>query len=248
LSFSLFSVFQTPPTNKPNINFPKKLKRSRPGYHSLFHKNAKRLITPLDLHQTLKSLLLLGIDAIGSTESTNVATPKAILDWVTHIGDGIGLMDKEVPIDRRCASLKVPRALCPCQKDYSLSPLGNPVVATIMVRDTLAQKNTQLFRDSEFRSLCSEWTLVEVLAVIPTVEDDLGIPISNNQFKIRFTANPGRELFQVDCKYFQDRSSYDCDLPSLKRLNPNSESKYCTEGVQVDRLFCYCNQFLLKKN
>ena len=88
---------------------------------SLLRINAKRLISPLDLHATLLAALLRG--------SGRAAQPAgADLD-----SEPIDLLQVEVPALRTCRQARIPDWLCPCQQerlaagdDYSYGPTGVP--------------------------------------------------------------------------------------------------------------------------
>ncbi len=227
------------------IRLPPDLRQKEPGLNELLQLNSARLTTPFDLHETLKTIISLGVNSLMNSGIEGIekelgTLQESQLEWVKL--SGLSLISQEVSSGRNCERAHIPITSCPCSDDPTLTPSGSYLISTLIAEYGLAQANTELNQDTEFKSLCTEWSFDKLVnARRTTPKDDKEL----EDVELSFTANPAAAKFEIQCRFWKASQTFTCETSTFTRLSSaDPQESYCIEKSRssFDPSFCYCNE------
>ncbi|XP_052214889.1 uncharacterized protein LOC127833586 isoform X1 [Dreissena polymorpha] len=223
-----------------SIAMPKQIRENYPLLWRNLQRNADKLVTPFDIHETLINIL-------------NLSRKSKVHSFKT-IPRGISLLD-EVPANRTCSMAHIDMHWCTCLKQLELD-----------VTDTHVQKSVNAFVDfldrqtRPVRHLCEELrfkSLLHAVLLIPnekvlmfqkSIDDDnrhgnfsSHINVDHAHFQITIATSPNKGLFETTVQVNMTSGAYTVLESAVSRLDRYGNQPACVQDKYPDlRKYCYC--------
>lgn len=183
--------------------------------------NTKRLITPFDLHETLKDILFQRFKS-SSEEPVGSDLPR-----------GISLF-REVPASRSCYDAAISEHYCPCYT-FSGVPVTDqgPVLAAQFMVDHI---NRLLVRFINNR-LCAKLELKQIMSA--KQQNNHEKSEKSQRFVVVFSVTPGNGVFEGTVEV-SDKKGVEL-LGDINRLTEYKDEAACMEEQNTDiKPYCHC--------
>ncbi|CAH1954114.1 unnamed protein product [Acanthoscelides obtectus] len=191
--------------------------------YSNLKRNARRLTTPFDLHETLYDLL----DPYGlSGENLKTANKSR----------GISFF-RDITKYRTCEDAGIASHWCACQQSKELDKNSSVVidVATFAVNYI----NLEL----QGYAQCANLTLLDILnARLMSHSGDIEGLNNIQDYMITIKTIPGEAIFEVTVRYFEIDHKY-AVIGTISRLNLYGKQSACITDFHL-KLYCFCKNFL----
>lgn len=215
-------------------------KKKYPKSYKNLLENKEALMTPFDIHATLKHLLDFKEDGELGDATKN---------------RGISLL-KKIPESRTCKQASIKPHFCSCLEWKTVANLSDPILinATQHVIDRFNEMN------ADAKGLCSTLKLKTLKSVrILKPNDDLLSFVQSSDFdnisgdlsgsknlsaivyQIRFVTSPNDADYDVSVTYHIDLKQYSLNMEDVSRLNEYGEQARCIYQTHHHlRQFCHC--------
>ncbi|XP_065172102.1 uncharacterized protein [Atheta coriaria] len=222
-----------------SFTFPPWFKTKYKRAYDNFKGNLKTLVTPFDIHATLKSVLHLG-----SLEKANLS--ERSLSLFSHI-----------PQERGCAQAFIEPHWCACL-DWQ------PVDLTLPVVERLAAAFTNILNNytSVVRNQCETLSIGSVFWVNKLTPNDNLIKFKNSKdndgfvpdltgntqistmlYQIKLKLFPGAGIFEATLIHNLDQDVFTVKEEDISRINVYGTQPWCIATTHPNlRKFCYCKQ------
>lgn len=220
-----------------SFSFPKWFKSKHPTAYKNFMNNRNTLITPYDIHATLKHILQGGN-----------------LGEVNEKEKSLSLFSK-IPADRSCAAAYIEPHWCACLQWTSVQ-LSDPIVARITHTFTRALNEYTLAQ----RNKCAKLAVAEVFWVnmlrpndnllkfrknadVDGFIPDLGGTVLDvdNVFQIKVRTVPGDGLYEASVTHYVKEDRMELKMDLVSRINVYGRQARCIEHTLHNlRKYCYC--------
>lgn len=194
--------------------------------------NQRRLITPYDLHLTLKHILTLSGRAPENMKGAP-SCPKCVS------------LFKPVPYDRSCEDVEIDPHWCLC-KDFNPVSTSNPVVlrtARMLIQFMNSQIRNFTSEIPGGSQLCEKLYIERVILARKTAyNNDAGF----NDYLVTIEVNPGAAPYEATARYFE-KSKKLVLFKKISRISYYYQISRCTGHIQLKKL-CHCKDQNLISN
>ncbi|TDG46709.1 hypothetical protein AWZ03_006889 [Drosophila navojoa] len=211
--------------------YPGWLKKRYPLAIANLELNAKRLITPFDLHATLLQLL-----DMRNLEPERLQQSAAELhDADSTLQRGISLF-LPVPAERNCEQADIAAHWCTCYQRKELAT--NDARVQRAARYLVRLINSRLSAHSQCRTLYLNSILQALIAaphkkIVKDITSDYGVDIT-----LRFQTKPGLAVFESTVRMTGFTSAL---TGTISRINLYGSQSYCIKDAAL-KMFCYCHR------
>lgn len=211
--------------------YPGWLKQRYPLAVANLELNAKRLVTPFDLHATLLQLL-----DMRNLEPERLQQGTAELqDSDSTMLRGISLF-MPVPLERNCEQAGIAAHWCTCYQRKELPT--NDARVQRAARYLVRLINERLSAHSQCRTLYLNSILQALIAephkkIVKDITSDYGVDIT-----LRFQTKPGLAVFESTVRMTGYRSAL---TGTISRINLYGSQSYCIKDSNL-KMFCYCHR------
>uniref|UniRef100_A0A1B0ET90 Uncharacterized protein n=1 Tax=Lutzomyia longipalpis TaxID=7200 RepID=A0A1B0ET90_LUTLO len=222
--------------------FPEWWKNKFPQAYSNFKENTQRLVTPFDVHATLKDLLKLQTDDARASRNEH--------------SRGISLFDR-IPETRSCADAWIEPHWCACLNWRPINDTATDVVvrAAVAIVDAINQFT------HEYRALCSHITLSEINWAAKLAPHDNLLRFKQNKdfdgfladlssttqvfsemYQVKLTTIPGGAIFEASVTHDIAMHAFSVRMSDISRVNQYGDQARCImETLPELRKYCYCH-------
>ena len=200
------------------ISFPRWFEHKYPERVRNVRRNAHRLTTPFDVHETL--LNLINLTAQGNS--------------VPGLKRGLSLFE-EIPQNRTCRDATIAEQWCTCHRDKPIDV--NDKHLQVAAQFVVAKINHFL---SSHRNVCATLDLQEVTsAYTRTINDAINVKTAAKvMYQLTVKTRPGDGLFEATVSRLLPKGTFTL-LGDISRTNRYKDQSFCVQEPR-QRLYCYC--------
>nr|XP_016945193.1 uncharacterized protein LOC108021141 [Drosophila suzukii] len=204
--------------------YPEWMKKKFPLAMSNFQRNARRLITTFDLHETLK-------DVVNLDQLTDASVKNRTLYLEKSRGISLFL---PIPEGRNCRSVEIPRHYCLCNE-----------LSTMSTHKSIVQEAARFAVDRINELIkpypqCQKLKLMEIRAAYQAKDETRG-DYKLSQILVRLRTTPGNGNFDatiVTTLLNGERKSLKLGGP-VTRTDKYGHQSYCVQNYRIE-MYCYC--------
>ncbi|XP_019871336.2 uncharacterized protein LOC109599750 [Aethina tumida] len=223
------------------FRFPRWFKEKHKRAYDNFKANVDKLTTPLDIHDTLQSVLHL--DDVGEANLSHRS---------------VSLFTK-IPAERSCADAYIEPHWCACLQWENI-PVSDPIV------ERLAHKFVTTLNEytTEHQDVCDRLAVSEVMWVTRLKPNEkllkfnknadldgfvgefsAKMDIKYNMYQIKVMLTPGKSIFEASFTHFLADDRLELKLSDVSRINMYGRQARCIENEFPNlRKYCYCKDEL----
>lgn len=181
--------------------------------------NANRLVTQLDIHATLTSILHFVENRHGQRNEP-----------------AISLFDK-IPAYRTCADAQIPEHRCTCLEHFWVS-ITDPRVNL----GSLELIDYVNYLTDPYRLTCKEFILEGIEWAQIAIPNKQLVPVADKElYKVRIHVQPGNRKYVADFTYDVTREQFHFDVTKIHRVDNNYDQLECVFSVEEQLSeICYC--------
>ncbi|KAK6639225.1 hypothetical protein RUM43_007495 [Polyplax serrata] len=219
--------------------FPGWFEKKYPEAHANFVKNADRLTTPFDIHETLQDVLHFRGAGFGNSKMR-----------------GISLF-KEVPASRTCQNAGIEPHWCSCL-DWETVPVVDPTVQKAV--DYLL-----IFLNGytkTYRNVCAKMKIDQILWSAKLIPNKFMLKFKSNSdrdgfvgemsahtkvlieiYQVKVSFSPGNMIFEASIRHNTEDDKFIVSEREISRINKYKDMTHCIEDKDILhqlRKFCYC--------
>ncbi|XP_030753812.1 uncharacterized protein LOC115880669 isoform X3 [Sitophilus oryzae] len=186
-------------------------------------RNSRRLTTPFDLHETLKSFL--HVESLGKEKVT-----------VDYSSRSYSLFD-EVPANRTCESAEISAHWCTCQQSVDVNVSDASVIEAAQF--AVGYMNDQLRGYAQ----CVKLTLDDILNARLLYHTEKEIEKGNDlkDYTVTIRTTPGEGVFEATVRV--KNNVFTAVTGTVSRLNLYGKQSSCMTDFHL-KLYCYCDSLL----
>ncbi|WAR28886.1 hypothetical protein MAR_014590 [Mya arenaria] len=219
----------------------------REKYKTLYNnllRNADKLATPFDIHETLMHILQLESYKSSKTSLKNI--PRAI-----------SLFDK-IPATRTCEAAHIQMHWCTCLKQLDLDVSDKHVQKSVNALVRFLNNQTKHVRTIceplQFQALHHAFLLIpneKVLMFQKSLDEDNRVAnfssqvnIDHAHFQVTIETSPNRGLFETTVQVNMTAGTYTVIESEISRLDRYGSQPACVQEKYPDlRKYCYCKNY-----
>ncbi|CAN7997927.1 unnamed protein product [Ixodes pacificus] len=207
------------------IRFPPTFRRHHPNIMRNIHINSRRLITPFDLHATLRNL----VKFEGTSRQLDVDDlPDNLQDVARE--RAVSLFG-EVSVNRTCRDAGIDEQWCVCRPSIAEKPENRRV--KIAALSLLKHINGLLV---SHKNICAEQRIRSIRSARVYTADPQNLGALD--YSVTLETNPGNSVFEATVRVYDDERE-PMVLGDISRLNIYKGKADCVGSASVKK-FCFC--------